>query len=258
MRKRIVLGMLWIAVALAGALMPSAASGQIYSESSGTFSLPPGPPSGAAEFSDPTSSFGGRYDTYGRVVSKAEVTDAGGGTHTLTQIRPLLWNGGDADLFKFKITDGAAFSASINGTTQILALFDSSGTALGASRGGGATNALSASAIGIPLTPGDYYIGVAVNGGVPRNGANQAIFDFSTDGVKQPLSGLLGYTLHSDPSLAWTVNGGTYLLGSSSFNAGAAAHISLSGSAFAVPEPASLGSLALTCWLAGRRRRAYR
>lgn len=202
-----------------------------------------------------------RYDTFGRVISNAEVT-ATPAPGPLTTITMRLWTGTDADLYKIQITDPATFSASIVSATNILALFAEDGTAIAASRGGGAANAIT----GASLAPGQYYLGESqasgtfggATFGVPRNNANEPLFDFTTDGVKAP-NALGDMKLATDPFIAWTINNGTLLIGNSTFTSPGSI-ISLTGaSASVVPEPATLaaagalGALALT--LGGRRRR---
>jgi hypothetical protein len=233
----------------------------VYTEVSGIDfgSFNPVPPAGVAEISA-VSGFGGRFDRYGRVLANANVTDQrADGSFKLDRIQPGLWTAGDADLFKFRIEDPASFSAHVNGTAFILALFDANGVALGATRGGTIANALTDAALAASLTPGDYYIGVATGGavlGVPRNNANQALFDFTTNGVKDPVAGLADYTLSTDPFIAWTIAGTPPFLlpGTSNFTGGANSHIHLSGANFAIPEPASLTLIAAGA-LALRRRR---
>lgn len=256
---RIVRSSLLVVAGVAGAAV--AAPG-IYAEVQGVDygSFNPVPPAGVAEISA-VGGFGGRYDRYGRLLSNANVTDRKvDGGNSLNRIQPGLWSAGDADLFKFRIEDPSSFSAYVTSTTVILALFDSNGIALAAARGGGTANAITDAAIDAALTPGDYYIGVATGGavlGVPRNNANQALFDFATAGVKNPIAGLSDYALSTDPFIAWTIAGTppALLPGTSNFLVGNSSHILLTGSNFAIPEPATLGLLAAAGAMALRRSR---
>lgn len=238
-------------------------------------SLPPAG-SGAAESFINTGFGQYAYDLNGRTLANAEVTQELGATE-LKLIKSRLFLNTDADLFKIQITDPSNFKAWTWGVTQVLSLFAADGTALGATRGGTAvTNTsnnvnyngtpvdpldpeiLTGTALGL-TTAGQYYIAVSqTNGttiGVPRNSANEALFDFSTDGVKLPVSGLTDYTLSTDPFNAFTVNGGTGLLNSTS-NSGTGAWINLSGANFSVvPEPTSMALLGLLAIPALQRRR---
>ncbi|MFT3787378.1 MAG: PEP-CTERM sorting domain-containing protein [Tepidisphaeraceae bacterium] len=116
------------------------------------------------------------------------------------------------------------------------------------------------------LTAGDYYIGVAASGNAsviatPNNAAGTALFDFTTNGVKDPVTGLGDYKLATDPFVAWTISGLTspYLLpGTSNFTAGTGGYINLTGATFAVPEPSTLVGLAGMGGLLAARRRAAR
>ncbi len=218
-------------------------------------------PPGSAEVFQGFSGF--IYDVGGRVLSNAEVTVRDPLTSDpLVRIEMRLWANTDADLFKIAIEDPASFSAYINGTTQVLALFSEDGTAIAASRGGGTANAITGTAFG--LTPGQYYIGVAqsrtVSGqlqiGVPRNNANEALFDFATNGVKSPVAGLSDYKLSTDPFKAWTVNNGAALIGTSNFTSGTNAFIRFTGAEFSVvPEPSMALLAPLAAGLVAMRRR---
>lgn len=203
------------------------------------------------------------YDIPGRVISNAAITATTTPT-PLTTITMRLWSVSDADLFKIRVTDPAAFSASITSTTNILALFSADGTAIAASRGGGAANAITGAQF--PLTVGEYFIGEsqasgAFGGstfGVPRNDANSPLFDFTTDGVKLPAV-QADMKLSTDPFIAWTIRNASnpmFLIGPSTFTSGGST-ITLAGAeAILVPEPAAAAVLAT---LAGgvtlRRRR---
>lgn len=211
------------------------------------------------------SSFGaGSYywDRGLRTIAGAEVTTNTVNPGSLTQINPRLWTGSDADLFKIQIVDPANFTAQITSATNILALFAEDGTAIAASRGGGAANAISGATLG--LTAGQYYIGESQASGafgdptfgVPRNEAGQPLFDFSTDGVKLPAV-QADMLLSTDPFEAWTINNGQFLIGPSTFTSPGSA-ILLTGADFSVvPEPATASLLVLgaTAGLLARRRR---
>jgi hypothetical protein len=208
-------------------------------------------PAGVPEFNPNATVFFqpvGVWDSAGRVLDTAQVTVNTADAGVLTKIQSTLYlNAFDADLFKIQITDPSTFQAFINGPTFILALFAEDGTAIAASRGGGVGNAIT----GGSLSAGQYYIGVAAPDGIPRNDANEALFDFSSDGVKTP-EPLADLKLSTDPFIAWTINGGDYLLGVNTFTAGTNSHIHLTGANFSViPEPgtavliAAAGSLLL-------------
>jgi hypothetical protein len=227
----------------------------------GSATLPPE----AQEFF--SSTFNGvttfRYDTFGRVISNAEVT-ATPAPGPLTTITMRLWSVTDADLYKIKITDPATFSATIPSTTNILSLFAADGTALAASRGGGAANAIT----GASLAPGEYFIGEsqasgAVGGatfGLPRNDAGQPLFDFSTDGVKLPIA-QADMKLSTDPFEAFTTNNGSFLIGNSTFTSPGTTITLTGATAVLVPEPAIAAAAAVGAIATGvvvRRRRARR
>jgi hypothetical protein len=201
-----------------------------------------------------------KWDSRGRVLSNAAITQTFGTPGSLTSITMGLWSSSDADFFKFKIVDPTTFSATVTATGTVLALFSEDGTALRASRGGGAANAITGAGLG--LTPGFYYIGEATTTGlfgdatfgVPRNNASQPLFDFTTDGVKDAtVQGDM--KLATNPFTAWTISGGPNLLASGNFTVGGA-NIALTGSDFAaVPEPGSLAAIGLVGLALARRRR---
>jgi hypothetical protein len=207
------------------------------------------------------STFGGTtyyYDFYGRTVANADVTTNMVDPGNLTTIAPRLWSGSDADLFKINIVNPAAFSASIASTTNILSLFAADGTAIAASRNGGPIT-------GASLAPGFYYVGEsqasgAFGGttfGVPRNNANEPLFDFTTDGLKTPAA-VADQKLSTDPFIAFTTKNASnpsFLIGPSTFTSPQST-ITLTGADFAViPEPTALVSLGSLGVLALRRRR---
>jgi len=197
------------------------------------------------------------------VIANAETTVNTIDPGNLATIAPKLWLGTDADLFEIQITSPATFSAQITNATNVLALFAADGTAIAASRGGGAGNALT----GASLSPGFYFIGESQTGGtsdtfgsttfgVPRNSANLPLFDFTTDGIKSPIA-QADQKLATDPFIAWTINNGSLLIGPNTFTAGGA-NITMTGADFAItPEPAAATLLgAAMCGVLLRRRRS--
>lgn len=255
---------LFSAVVAAVGFVAVEAGAQTYAEqASGGFGSATLPPNAQEYF---ISTFGGGttyyYDIGSRVIANADMTATTSDT-ALTTITMRLWSGTDADLFKIRITDPANFSASIVSATNILALFSSDGTAIAASRGGGAANAITGAQF--PLTAGEYFIGESQASGtfggstfgVPRNNANSPLFDFSTDGVKLPAV-QVDMKLATDPFIAWTINNGSFLIGNSTFTSPGST-ITLAGAkAIFIPEPATaaaLGSLGLAGGIALRRRR---
>jgi hypothetical protein len=227
----------------------------------GFYFVPPGAPVGSLELGAP-SGFGGKWDKAGRTLSGAAITEKRNTqTSPLTQIQSGLWSDGDVDTFKFKITDPSSFNAYVNSTTAVLTLFAADGTALGGSRGGGTANALSQTSLGISLPAGEYYISVGVGATLPvaRNSASQNLFDFSTNGVKLPVTGLADYKLATDPYVAFATAGvSPYILpGTGSFTAGSGGYINLSGADFVlpIPEPTALAFAAGAGVLALRRRK---
>ena len=191
------------------------------------------------------------YD--GRVLSNAAITDAPLGT-PLTTINTSLFSGTDANLYKIKITNPATFSASIPSTSLVLALFDSTGKGLAASIGG-AADAITGTNAGV-TSAGTYYIGLANAGGNPQNAALQNIFGLTgAAGVFTPVTA--DAVLGTDPNTAWTIShndANSVLLSNTSFTAGGST-ITLTGSGFATPEPASLSAVALAGTMLIRRRR---
>ena len=128
-------------------------------------------PAGAVEYSVGFSTIG---DFDGRVLSNAAVTTNMVDGSPLDSINTELFTGTDANLYKFQITDPSTFSASVTGTTLILGLFASDGTALSASIGG-PSDALNSTNDGVTAA-GTYYIGIANPGGYPENNEGQNIF----------------------------------------------------------------------------------
>jgi hypothetical protein len=215
-------------------------------------------PAGAQEFFQDT--FGTMpfyWDQHGRTIANAAVTTNTVDPGNLTAITMRLWTASDADLFKINIVNPAAFSASITSTTNVLSLFAVDGTAIAASRNGGPIT-------GASLAPGFYFIGEsqasgAFGGatfGVPRNNANEPLFDFTTDGLKSPVA-LADQKLSTDPFIAFTTKNASNparLIGPSTFTSPGST-ITLAGADFAViPEPTTFGLVSAAGLLALRRR----
>ncbi len=209
-------------------------------------------PAGAVEFS---SGFSTIADFDGRVLSNAAITSNFVDTSPLTTISTELFNGTDANLYKIQITNPASFSASVPSTNLILALFNASGKGLAASIGG-AADAITGANAGV-TTPGFYYIGIADTGGNPENAAAQNLFGLTgTAGVFTPVTA--DAVLATDPTIAWTLNSGVAgLLTNTSFLAPSST-ITLTGTTFAVPEPASLSVCAAGAAMLFARRRSVR
>ena len=213
-------------------------------------------PAGYAQYAAVSGGFGFTIaDKDGRTLSTAAAIN--NGSTTLTTINPSLWLGGDAVLFQIAIANPATFTAQIAGasSTDILALFNSSGTALSAAVGGGTV--LGPSNDGI-TAPGVYYIGTSTPGYYPENAEGQNIFGLTaTDGAYSPVTSDL--VLSSTDYQAWTLPGtapanpGQIIGTSSEFISGSGADISLTG----VPEPASASLLVVGgLGLLARRRKA--
>jgi hypothetical protein len=217
--------------------------------------LPPGIVEGSAGFSTI-----GDYD--GRVIANAGVTTDTADGSPLTTINTGLFSGTDVNLYEIAITNPAAFTASVPNTTAMLALFNSTGTALAASIGGTA-DALNSSNDGV-TAPGIYYIALAdaASAGLfPSNNAGGLLFGApAVAGVYAPVS-LADMTLSTNANQAWASSTGaptSPLLTNTSFSAPSST-ITLTGAGFAVvPEPTTLGILAAGSLglLARRRKRA--
>jgi hypothetical protein len=216
---------------------------------------PPGIVEGSAGFSTI-----GDYD--GRVLSNSGVTTNTTDGFPLTTINTSLFAGTDVNLYAIAITNPATFTASVPNTTAMLALFNSTGTALAASIGGTA-DALNSTNDGV-TAPGIYYLGLAdaaTAGLFPANNAGALLFGAPVvAGVYPPVS-LADMTLSTNPNQAWASSTGAPtnpLLSNTSFLAPSST-ITLTGAQFAVvPEPTTLGILGAGSLglLARRRKRA--
>lgn len=214
--------------------------------------LPPGIVEGSAGF----STIG---DYSGRVLSNAtpDITSNHVDSTVLTTINTGLFAGTDANLYEIQITNPATFSASVPGTSLILAIFNASGGAVAASIGG-PSDAILGATVGI-TSPGLYWVGIADPPLYPQNNEAQNIFGLTgSAGVFTPAAGITDLDLALDPNIAWTLPNGdaSPLLTNTSFVA-AGSTITLAGSNFAsVPEPATMGVLgALSLGLLARRRK---
>jgi hypothetical protein len=178
------------------------------------------------------------------------------GAGALTDIFGAVSVTSDADIYRIRIANPAAFSATTNlltgtMTDTTLYLFNLDGTGIAKNDDVSGSNFLSdlpaGNALYSSLAPGDYYLAVAgfafapfyVN---PPSTIADLIFDVNNfTGVIGPQAGAAGM-----PILGWA-NAGMYDSGTY--------HVTLTGAEFVVPAPASLALLGLGGLVATRRRR---
>ncbi len=185
----------------------------------------------------------------GQSLATANITD---GLGAITTINGRLVTTGDADLYQIRITDVAAFTATVPGGTAgdtNLSLFDSAGVALAFNNNdpdGGTGSRLTG--LFVP-SPGLYYLAVSRNDsfggffGIPVDDLFVPIFPSAPNNVE------VGPTVAGTVLFDWPVAGGFQL-----FNYNYS--VTLTGAEYAVPAPmaGSLMGIAALGMLRRRRR----
>lgn len=196
------------------------------------------------------AAYGGPWaeiDDAGDLLPTAQMT---AGVDPLTSISGTIFTSLDKDIYRIKVVEPAAFSATVIAggslTNSQLFLFDAAGLGVYGNDDRLAADPLSTLPSGHaagPVAAGIYYLAISGSDNDPTNGGVE-IFTDDLTGVQIPTVAL--------PLDGWTptfsVFGGTYT-------------IALTGAGFAIPEPSTLAmamGTALLLTRAGRRRRDCR
>lgn len=176
----------------------------------------------------------------GNLITTGQITN---GLGALTQINGTLPTKQDADLFQINITNEAAFTASTVGLTTVdtrLYLFNSSGFGVTFDDDAG-TSAQSTITSQFVTANGLYWLAISAYPLAPNGTNGGFIWNSNPYNVERAPDGPGAAYALASWSGGTTATAGSY-------------GISLTGAEYAVPEPATLGLLALPLVVALRRR----